>query len=84
MLAHPVVAVREDAEPGERVDEALGVVARVRRVPVALLVRDVRERAAHLALDGVGGQERLGVHRVEVVDPVQERGLDARRRAVRG
>ena len=45
---------------------------------VAGLVGDVGERAAHLALDRVGRQERLGVHRVEVVDAVEERRLDAR------
>ena len=61
-----------------------GVVPRVRGVAVAGLVRDVGERAAHLALDGVGRQERLGVHRVQVVDAVEERRLEAARRAARG
>ena len=75
VLGHPVVAVREDAEAGEGVDEALRVVPGVRGVPVVLLVRDVGERAAHLALDGVGGQEGLGVHRVEVIDAVEQRRL---------
>ena len=61
-----------------------GVVAGVRGVAVAGLVGDVGERPAHLALDRVGRQERLGVHRVEVVDAVEERRLDARWRAARG
>ena len=37
------------------------------------LVGDLRERTAHLALDRVGRQERLGIHRVHVVDAVQQR-----------
>ena len=73
-----------DAEARERVDEDLGVVAGVRRVAVALLVGDVGQRAAHLVLDRVGRQERLGVHRVEVVDAVQELGLEAARARARG
>ena len=36
---------------------------------------------AHLVVDRVGRQERLGVHRVEVVDAVEERRLDALGRA---
>ena len=56
---------------------SLRVVARVRGVAVAGLVGDVGQRPAHLALDRVGRQERLGVHRVEVVDAVQQRRLDA-------
>ena len=59
-------------EPGERVDEGLGEVAGVRGVAVAGLVRDVGQRTAHLVLDGVRREERLGVHRVEVVDAVEE------------
>ena len=39
--------------------------------------RDVGQRPAHLAIDRVGRQERLGVHRVEVVDAVQQRRFDA-------
>ena len=66
-----------DAETRERVDEGLRVVPRIGSVAVAGLVGDVRERTAHLALDRVGRQERLGVHRVEVVDPVEQRRLDA-------
>ena len=62
----------------------LRVVAGVGRVAVAGLVRDVGQRPAHLALDGVGRQEGLGVHRVEVVDAVEERGLERRARAARG
>ena len=73
-LAHPVVAVGPDAEAGKRVDEGLGVVARVRGVAVAGLVGDMGQRPAHLVLDRVGGQERLGVHRIKVVDPVQQGG----------
>jgi hypothetical protein len=75
VLAHPVVAIRVDAEAGEDVDEALRVVARVRGVAVGLLVGDVGEGAAHRLVHRVGRQERLGVHRVEVIDAVQERGL---------
>ena len=74
-VAHPVVEVGVDAEAGEDVDERLGVVAGIGRVAVADLVRDVGERATHLALDGVGRQERLGVHRVHVVDAVPQRRL---------
>ena len=76
-LAHPVIAVRTDAKPGECIDEQLRMVAGVRRMTVAGLVRDVGQRAAHLVLDGVRGKERLGVHRIEVVDAVQELGLEA-------
>ena len=76
-VAHPVVAVGVDAEPGEHVDERLGVVAGVRRVAVAGLVRDVGQRRAHVAVDRIGRQQRLGVHRVDVVDAVEERRLEA-------
>ncbi len=61
-----------DAQPGEQVDEDLGVMAGVRGVAVADLVGDVGQRLAHLGRDRVRGQERLGVHRVEVVDAVQQ------------
>ena len=54
-----------------------GEVARVARVAVARRVGHVRQRAAHLALDRVGRQERLGVHRVQVVDAVEQRRLEA-------
>ena len=77
VLAHPVVAVREDPEARERVDEGLSVVPRIGSVAIAGLVGDVRERTAHLVLDRVGRQERLGIHRVEVIDPVEQRRLDA-------
>jgi hypothetical protein len=66
-----------DAETGERVDEGLGVVARVRRMAVLDLVGDVRERPPHFVIDRVRRQERLGIHRVEVIDPVEQRRLDA-------
>ena len=68
-----------DAEAGEDVDEDLGVVAGVRRVAVGGLVRDVGQRPAHLVLDRVGRQEGLGVHRVHVVDAVEERRLEPAR-----
>ena len=71
-VAHPVVAVRVDAEVGEEVDEDLGVVAGIRGVAVRHLVRDVRKRDAHVAIDGIRGQQGLGIHRIEVVDAVQE------------
>jgi hypothetical protein len=74
-VAHPVVAVRVDAEPGEDVDERLGVMPSVRGVAVARLVRDVGQRAAHLVVDRVRRQEGLGVHRIHVVDAVEERRL---------
>jgi len=54
-------------------NEDLGVVARVRGMAVADLVGHPGERTAHLALHGVGRQERLGIHRVHVVDAVQQR-----------
>ncbi len=66
-----------DAEAGEDVDEDLSVVARVGRVAVARLVGDLRERAAHLALDRIRGQQRLRVHGVHVVHAVQEGRRDA-------
>ena len=65
-----------DAEPGEEVDEHLGVMAGVRRMTVRNLVRDVGQGPAHLVVDCVGRQERLGIHRVHVVDAVQERRVD--------
>ena len=40
---------------------------------VADLVGHPGERTAHLAFHGVGRQERLGIHRVHVVDAVQQR-----------
>ena len=52
--------------------KSAGEMAGVRGVAVAGGVRDVGQRDAHLALDRVGRQQRLGVHRVEVVDPVEE------------
>ena len=76
-VAHPVVAIGMDAEARERLDEPPGMVPRVGRVAVGLLVGHVGERPAHLALDRVGGQQRLGVHRVEVVDAVQQGRLEA-------
>jgi hypothetical protein len=66
-----------DPETGEEVDEDLGVVARVGRVTVAGLVRHMGERPAHLRLDGIRRQKRLGVHRIHVVDAVEERRLEA-------
>ena len=47
------------------------------RVPVGLLVRDSRERDTHVAVDGVGRQEGLGVHGIHVVDAVEVAGLGA-------
>jgi hypothetical protein len=78
-VTHPVVAIRLHPEIREQVDEHLRVVSGVRGVPVPDLVGDVGERHAHRALDGVRRQERLGVHRVEVVDAVQQgRGMAGR------
>ena len=76
-LAHPVVAIRVDAKAGERIDEDLRVVAGVGRMAVVALVGNVCERAAHLALDSVGAQQRLGVHGIHVVNAVQVGRLDA-------
>ena len=39
-------------------------------------LRHLRERAAHLAVNGVRGQQRLGVHRIQVVHAVQQGRLD--------
>ncbi len=75
-VAHPVVAVRVDAEAREHVDERLRVVACVGGVAVARLIGNVRQRHAHVAVDRIGRQQRLGVHGVEVVHAVQERGLE--------
>ena len=43
---------------------------------IAVGIRHVGQRAAHLALDGIWAQERLGIHRVKVVHAVEERGLE--------
>ncbi len=75
-LAHPVVAVGPDAQAVERVDEHLRVMAGVRRVAITGEVGDVRERHAHVALDGVGRQQRLGIHRVEIVDAIEQGRLE--------
>ena len=71
-LAHPVVPIRADAEARKEVDEDLGMVARVRGVTIAGLVRDVREWAAHLRLDRIRRQQGLGVHGVQVVHAVEQ------------
>ena len=63
----------------EGVDEEPGEVPGVGRVAVAGRVRDLGQRPAHLALDGVGRQQRLGVHRVVVVDAVEELVVEAAR-----
>ena len=57
--------------------KSLREMARVARVAVAGRVGDVGERPAHLALDRVGRQQRLGVHRVQVIDAVEQRRLVA-------
>ena len=49
----------------------------VARMAITGRVGHVGERPAHLAIDRVGRQERLGVHRVHVVDAVQQRRLVA-------
>jgi len=76
-VAHPVVAVGSDPQAGERVDERLRVMASVRGVAIAGLVGDVREGPSHLVVDRVRRQQRLGIHGVHVVDPVEQRRLDA-------
>ena len=76
-VAHPVVALGHDPEAAERLDEDAREVPGIARVAVAGRVRNVGQRAAHLAVDRVVGQERLGVHRVEVVDAVEQAGFDA-------
>ena len=76
-VAHPEVAIGSDPELLEGVDEESGEVPGVARVAVAGRVRDVGERATHLAIDRVGRQQRLGVHRIHVVDAVEVRRLDA-------
>jgi hypothetical protein len=74
-VAHPVIAIRPDPKPVEGINENLGVVASVRGVAIRLLVRNVRERLAHRVGDSVRRQERLGVHRIHVVDAVEIRDL---------
>ena len=76
-VAHPEVAVGPDPELLEGVDEQAGEMPGVACVAVAGRVRDMGERAAHLAFDRVGRQQRLGVHRIHVVDAVEVRRLDA-------
>jgi hypothetical protein len=77
-LAHPVIGIGADAEPVEGLDEDAGEVPRVRGVTVARGIGNVCQRHAHRALDGVGGEQRLGVHRIEVVDAVAQLDLHAR------
>jgi hypothetical protein len=77
-VAHPVVALGLDAEPANvsmKMPAKWRAYERGSRRPGP----GRGQRPAHLALDGVGRQERLGVHRVEVVDAVEERGLEAAR-----
>jgi hypothetical protein len=74
-LAHPVVGVGPDAKAVEGVDEDAGEMPGIRGVAVAGRVRHVRERHAHRALDCIGGQQSLGVHRVEVVDAIAQLDL---------
>ena len=76
LLAHPV-QLRMDAEVGERLQEERREVARVVRVRAAVRRRHVRERHAHVLLHRVGSQQRLRVHRVEVLDAVAELDLVA-------
>ena len=76
-VAHPVVAVGLDAEAREGVDEDPREVSGVRGVAIAGRVGHVGERTAHLALDRIRRQQRLRVHRVQVVDAVQELRLEA-------
>jgi len=76
-VAHPVVTIRVDAETRERVNELAGEMSRVARMAVASRIRDVRQRAAHLAIDCVRGQQRLGIHGIHVVDAVEQRRLDS-------
>ena len=83
-LAHPVDAIRPDPEALERVQEEPGEVARVRVVAVAGRIRHVSQRAAHGRLHGIGRQQGLGIHRVQVVDAVEVGGLQCRRRGWRG
>jgi hypothetical protein len=66
-----------DPEAGERLDEDAGEVAGVAGVAVARGIGDVGQRSAHLPLDGVRGEEGLGVHGIHVVDAVQEGGEQA-------
>ena len=61
----------------EHIDEDAGEMARIARMAVAGRIGHVRQRAAHLALDGVRGEQRLGVHRVEVIHAVQQGRPDA-------
>ncbi len=76
-VAHPVIAVGLDPETGEHVDEDPREMAGVAGVAITGRVGDVGERPAHLAIDGVGRQQRLGVHRVHVIDAIQQRRLQA-------
>ena len=76
-LADPV-ELGLDTERLERAEEDLahemaGVVGRA----AAFRGRDAAQRCAHVALDGVGGQQRLRVHGVHVVHAVEKGGIDA-------
>ena len=55
----------------------LGVVTGIGGVAVAGLVRDGRQGRAHVAIHRVGRQERLRIHRIHVVDPVDQGRGDA-------
>ena len=56
----------------EGVDEDAGEMPGIARVAIPDRVWHMGERPAHFAFDGVGGQERLGIHRIHVIDPVQQ------------
>ena len=77
-LAHPVIGVGPNAEAVEGVHEDPGEVPGVRVMTVTGGIGHVRQRHAHGALDGIGRQERLGIHRVEIVDAVAELHRDVR------
>ena len=71
-LAHPV-DLRPDAEPREGAHEELAhEVARVGCGRAPGWSRNVRQRHAHVAFHRIGREQGLGVHGVEVVDPVEE------------
>jgi hypothetical protein len=76
LLAHPV-QLGVNAEVGEGLQEERREMARVVWMGTALRGRDVSQRDAHVLLDGIGRQQRLGVHRVEILYPVAELYLAA-------
>ncbi len=75
-LAHPI-ELGLDPQALERLEEQTGEVARVVGRVAPRGGGHVREGPAHGRLDGIGRQQGLGVHGVQVLDAVTERDVQA-------